>query len=62
MMSISVFFGLLSIVAGWLVVDSYGIVGISLVTASTVIVQNLTTLAFAKRLTGIWTFARIRPI
>ncbi|MBV7331937.1 polysaccharide biosynthesis C-terminal domain-containing protein [Chloroflexi bacterium TSY] len=61
MMTISILYGLLSIALGWLVVESYGIVGISLVTALMVILQNLTTLILAKRLTGIWTFARIRP-
>ncbi len=60
MMLISICYGALSIVGSIWAVKAYGMVGVATVTALAVVLQNLTTLFFAKRQTGIWTHATVR--
>ena len=57
MMSISICYGILSVIGSVWAVKLYGMVGVATVTALMVTLQNLTTLLFAKKQTGIWTHA-----
>lgn len=58
MMLTSVFYGIVSIVGAFFVVQHYGALGMAAVASLSEIAQNLTVLFLAKQKTGIWTYAR----
>lgn len=58
MMLISVFYGVVSIIGAFFVVQQYGALGMATIACLSEMAQNITVLIFARRKTGIWTFAR----
>jgi O-antigen/teichoic acid export membrane protein len=64
MMNLSIFAGVLSVVAEILLAPHFGIVGVAVATAIAQTLQNVLMLIFARKRLGIWTHAELslRPV
>lgn len=60
LMGISIFTGLLTVVAVYFAASQFGAVGVAIVVSANVLLKNILMLIFNKRLTGMWTHATLK--
>ena len=59
-MGISIFTGVLTIVAVYFAASRFGAVGVATVVSANLLLKNISMVIFNKRLTGMWTHATLK--